>query len=303
MQLVFDASTQTFDAWWQAVFPATALLFTVIAFARGARWLWKGAGVALTLFLLFAAIIGPILDLHHVQSVMREGRTKTVEGPISMHKRETTKRWTGDSKGVGITSTRRYTSTTSEQFFVGNQWFWLRVDGYGSNASFTNGGNSPLPLHDGTLARVTWFEDPWYDNETRIVKLELGPGPGSLSGAAKAGKIVRVPLGAGSGDDGPVDFRPFWEKFSKAAAGGDRDSVAALTRFPFLFAGTPLDRDRFDSIWIGIFPEPLRPCFGSTTPVKDGTSMSVSCGAYVYVFEKDASGWRLASFTADPEAM
>ena len=47
-----------------------------------------------------------------------------------------------------------------------------------------------------------------------------------------------------------------------------------------------------------VAPLPFAP-----VPEPDGKTMSVSCGVYVYVFEKDASGWRLASFTADPEAM
>lgn len=300
MHLVFDASVQTFDDWWQAVFPVTALVATLYAFVREARPWAKWGGVVLTLFLLFAAIVGPIMDLHHVQAVMREGGTKTVEGPISMHKRETIKRWTGDSRGVGITSTRRYTSTTSEQFYVGNQWFWLRVNGYGSDASFTNSGDPPLPLHDGTMAKVTWFEDPWHGDETRIVRLELGPDSALNSGAPTANAAVPSSL-PGQGKL-PSDFAVFWSRFSKAAASGDVAGVAGLTRFPFLFAGTPLDRNRFDTIWMGIFPEPLRPCFATATPVKDGNAMSVSCGVYVYVFEKTASGWRFASFTADPEA-
>lgn len=308
MHLVFDAATQKFDDWWQAVIPVAALIFTMGAFIRDARALWKWGGVILTLFLLFATIIGPIMDLNHIQAAMREGRTKTVEGLISAHKRETVRRWVGDSRGVGISTTRRYTSSTSEQFFVGQQWFWLRVDGYGSNASFTNGGSDPLPLKDGTRAKVTWFEDPWYDNETRIVRLELGPDPAGISSGAQVGTTARVPLGSGgkaTGEDtkAPADFAAFWQRFSTAASSGDQAGVAALTRFPFLFAGTPLEKDRFDSIWMGIFPPPLRSCFSTASPAKDGDAWSVSCGAYVYAFEKGADGWRLASFTADPEAM
>lgn len=301
MQLIFDASTQVFDAWWQAIFPVAALVGTIYAFVREARTWVRWGGVALTFLMFYVAIVGPIIDLQHVQTVMREGRTKTVEGPISMHSRVTTKRWSGDSKGVGITTTRRYTTSTSEQFFVGKQWFWLRVDGYGSNASFTNSANPPVLLRDGMMAKVTWFEDSWNDNETRIVRLELGPEPGGLSGAAHIGKTRRVPLAAGASSD--REFSAFWQRFSKAAAAGDKRGVATLTRFPFLFAGTPMDRERFDSIWMGIFPEPLRSCFSTAIPMRDGGAMSVSCGAYVYVFEKDASGWRLASFTAEGEAM
>jgi hypothetical protein len=133
-------------------------------------------------------------------------------------------------------------------------------------------------------ARVTWFNDGWNGDETRILRFEL------------------LEDGAGADAALPADFAAFWRRFSAAAAGGDEAGVKALTRFPFLFAGTPLDAGRFDSIWMGIFPPPHRACFAQATPLKDGDAWSVSCGAYVYVFEAGADGWKLASFTPDPEA-
>ncbi len=97
-------------------------------------------------------------------------------------------------------------------------------------------------------------------------------------------------------------FAAFWTRFSAAASKGRRGRREGPDALPFLFAGTPLDAARFDSIWMGIFPAPNRPCFAAATPMKDGEAMSVSCGVYIYVFEKGADGWKLASFTADPEA-
>ena len=288
MTVVFDASQQTFTLWWQLVFPLAALVFTIGAFLRRARWLWRGVGIGLTILLLFVAVIFPIADFQHVQSVLRAGKVKTVEGVISSHKRETIKRFMGTSRGVGISTTNRYSSTTREQFFVGPVWFWFDLGGFASGASFTNAGDPPLPLANGSKARVTWFEDAWYDSAARIVKLELG---------ADSSSVNRGTPAAGHGD-----FDAFWKRFSAAAAKGDEAGVKALTHFPFLFSGTPLDAARFDSIWMGIFPAPNRACFATAMPVPDGSAMSVSCGVYVYIFEKSGGRWQLASFTADPEA-
>ncbi len=296
MRLIFDASAQTFDQWWQVVFPLAALLLTVIAFARDARpfWKWTCAGFTVLVALLTVAL--PYADFQHVQAAIHSEAVRTVEGPISGHKRETIRRFMGTSRGVGVTSTSRYSETTIEQFFVGQQWFWFRVGGYASPASFTNAVDPPLPLSDGTIARISWFDDPWYNKEPRILRLELGTARVYHAGASSPGAAVATVK------DIPPDFRAFWQRFSSAAARGDKAGVAALTRFPFLFAGTPLDRDRFDTIWAGIFPEPLRPCFASEAPVRDGDAWSLSCGVYVYVFEQEAGQWRLTGFTADPEA-
>ena len=287
MVTVFDAAQVRFDAT-LFLFPVVALLVAAYIItrtrARGRRWIL--AGVIGLLALLFVAL--PIADHYHVRAALTDGSARRVEGIVSQHKRQTVRRWAGRSTGVGISSSNRYTTSTSEQFFVGQQWFWLRVNGFPSGTSFTNGGDPPLALQNGTRARVTWFADPWFDDETRILRLEIER-PSTVKGDSGT-----PPL--------PEDFARFWQQFSQAAARGDRDGVKTFTRFPFLFSGSSLDEERFDSIWAGIFPAPLRPCFTTATPVQDGAAWSVSCGVYVYIFEKGTDGWRLASFTADPEA-
>jgi hypothetical protein len=311
MTTVFDASTVTFDQYAMLALPGIALLVALYARMCGKGRTWTGiwTGIAILLFLLVFAI--PMLD-HHVRAALTDGSARTVEGVISQHKRETTRRWSGRSTGVGITSTNRYTTTTSEQFFVGSQWFWLRVNGYPSNAAFSNGEDPPLPLHDGTRVRISWFADAWNGDETRILKLEIDQASARAAAARGRANPAEATVDAGpapapaarvaSSPALPADFAAFWARFSAAAASGDPTGVKALTRFPFLFAGTPLDADRFDSIWAGLFPAPLRPCFGTARPLPDGDAWSVSCGVYVYVFERDATGWRFAGFTADPEA-
>lgn len=289
MVTVFDASKASLHPF---TFVVPVLILAVLAYTlmrtttRGWQWILRITLVVIGLL----GIGGPIVDHLRVRAALTQGSASSVEGVISAHKRETIRRWSGRSTGVGITSTDRYTSTTIEQFYVGNQWFWLRVNGYPSQTSFTNSGDPHLAIRDGMRARVMWFNDPWYSDETRILRFEIAD-----DALAKAD---RAPAQEGL----PDDFKAFWQRFSQAAAAGDANGVKALTRFPFLFEGTPLDAERFENIWAGIFPVPLRSCFGSAKPVRDGEAWSVSCGVYVYIFENGAGGWRLASFTADPEA-
>ncbi len=300
MTLVFDAATTRFDSFLLLILPAATLVIALFNALRGRRkWAWIMGGV--TILLLLLTLVLPLADAWHVRSALTDGSVKVSEGVISQHRRETRRSWSGSSRGVGVSSFSNYTSSTSEQFFVGPQWFWLRVGGFPSGASFTNAKDPPLPLRDGTRVRVAWFNDPWNGDETRILKLEIDE-----ASAVAAAKVAPAPASISAVQSGasalPADFAAFWQRFSTAAAAGDRDGIKALTRFPFLFAGTPLDAARFNSIWMGIFPEPLRPCFKTAVPAKDGDAWSVSCGVYVYVFTKSASGWQFTDFAADPEA-
>jgi hypothetical protein len=295
MVTVFDAADARFDPYLLIV-PVIVLIVAGVIFARARSpgWRYFGGGIVALVGLLFMAL--PIADLYHVRAALTDGSAKSLEGVISQHKRETVRRWAGRSTGVGISNANRYTTSTTEQFYAGPQWFWLRVNGFPSGASFTNGADPPLDLVDGTRVRITWFNDPWFNDETRILKFEMEK---TLPSGTAAQRFTPA---ASDTDSLPSDFKSFWARFSQAAGKGDREGVKALTRFPFSFEGTPLNSDRFDNIWIGIFPAPLRPCFQTAQPLSDGENYSVSCGVYVYVFEKDAQGWHLASFTADPEA-
>jgi len=297
MKTLFDAATVPFAQYEMLLFPAVALLVTVLVFIKGAARKWRFIMPGVTLLLVLLTVVLPFADHHHVLSVADSADIKTVEGVISDHSRVTERRFMGTSRGVGVTTSHNYRTVTTEAFHVGQTWFWFEVGGFPSGASFTNAGDPPWGLVNGQRVRIRYFEDPWYQGQKRIVRIEAGETRWTV------GKVVdpkaKPVRGAGAADPA---FNAFWQRFSAAASKGDEAGVKALTRFPFLFAGTPLDAARFDTIWMGIFPEPNRPCFAAATPVREGEAMSVSCGVYVYVFEKGAGGWQLASFTADPEA-
>jgi len=287
MTEVFNTGEQAFDQYIMLVLPGAAFALTVamVVWRRRRRWLWIGGALTLFLFLLTFAL--PLADHRHMQALAASPAVKTVEGPISGHRRETRRVWLGTSRGVGVGTSSSYRTQTDEQFFIGKQWFAFEVGGFPSTASFTNAGDAPLPLRDGTWARASYIADPWYQNQLRIVKLALGePAPGETEKGIK--------------DTG---FATFWRDFAAAVARGDQAAVQAKTRFPFLFAGTPLQPDRFATVWQALFtPPPLKQCLSRATPLPDGDAWSVSCGVYVYVFEKAGNGWRFATFAADPEA-
>lgn len=288
MRVIFDTADQPFDQYMMLLLPGAALVVTLVLFARGKRrrTLWIGGGITLLLFLL--TFVLPLADHHHMQALAASPEVRTVEGPISVHSRETRRVWLGTSRGVGVGTSNNYRTETLEQFYIGKQWFAFTVGNYPSNASFTNVGDPPVSLADGMWARARFIADPWYENELRIVRLSLGePDPGER--------------GASGGDPA---FAAFWTQFAAAVARQDQAGLRRLTRFPFLFAGSAIGAERFETIWMALFfPPTLRQCLARAAPAPDGDAMSVGCGAYVYVFEKDADGWRFASFTADPEAM
>lgn len=72
-------------------------------------------------------------------------------------------------------------------------------------------------MQEGMRARVTWFNDPWYNDETRILRFEVA----QQSATRPAQHSM------------PADFNTFWLSFSRAAANGNVGGVKALTRFPF----------------------------------------------------------------------
>lgn len=288
MRVIFDTAGQPFNQYMMLLLPGAALIVTLVLFARGKgrRTLWIGGGITLLLFLL--TFVLPLADHHHMRALAASSGVRTVEGPISAHHRETRRVWLGTSRGVGIGTSNNYRTETIEQFYIGKQWFAFTVGNYPSNASFTNIGDPPVRLADGIWAKASFIADPWYEDELRIVRLSLGePDPAERASAAA-----------------DPAFAGFWRDFAGALGRQDQAAVRALTRFPFLFAGSSIGADRFETIWMALFfPPTLRECLARAAPAPDGEAMSVGCGAYVYVFEKGVGGWRFAAFTADPEAM
>ena len=75
------------------------------------------------------------------------------------------------------------------------------------------------------MMRITYVVDAAYNNDLRILKLEM----------------------AGGTDP---DFEKFWQPFAQAVAVGNLPAVQNMTRFPLLFAGTPLPDSAFETAGI-----------------------------------------------------
>jgi hypothetical protein len=298
---VFDAGAIVFDPLIPSLFPLAALAFAAWLFKTSEkRHYWKLA-LGLSAALVVLAVVLPWIDHRRVRDRVATGAVESAEGVVSGHRRWAERRFDGTSKGVGVTSTSRYTTTTYETFYVGDRFFSYIVGGYGTNASFTNSGEPPVPIRDGMRARVRYFADSWNDGGLRIVRLELAPGDGAPVAAPMA-----VPASGGSAGakaaNLPADFAAFRARFGSAVAKGDAAATKALVNFPFQFGGHTLEADEFDSLWMSLFSEPLRPCLATATPVAEGDRYSLFCGPYGYYFAKTPTGWKLTEFGADGEA-
>jgi len=303
LRTVFDAAAVPFDFLIGSLFPLGALAVAVWLYKTGTKRLYWKIGLGVSILFLAVAVIFPWLDYRRVQERVASGAVEVKEGMVSGHRRWTERRFTGSTKGVGVTSAHHYTTTTYETFYIGDRWFTFIVGGYPSGASFTNSADPPVEIKDGMRARATFFADDWNDDGLRIVRLELGPGEGALV----AGPQVVVPASGKSAEAGasplPSDFAAFRARFGAAVAKGDAAATKELVNFPFLFGGHTLEADEFDSLWMSLFSEPLRPCLATAKPVAEGDRYTLFCGPYGYYFGRTKTGWKLMEFGADGEAM
>lgn len=295
LRTVFDAAAVPFDYLIGSLFPLGALAVTVWLYKTGTKRLYWKIGLGVTILFLAVAVIFPWLDYRRVQERVASGAVETTEGVVSVHRRWTERRFTGSSKGVGVTSTHRYTTTTYEYFYVGGRFFSFIVGGYPSGASFTNSADPPVAIEDGMRAKVTYFADDWNDGQLRIVKLALGSGNVRSSPTDPPPTVPNAVL--------PPDLAVFLKRFGKALAAGNADATKEMVNFPFLFGGHTLDVDEFDSLWMSVFSKPLRPCITEGNMIAEDDRFVQFCGPYSYYFGRTKTGWKLMEFGADGEAM
>jgi hypothetical protein len=304
LRTVFDSSAAQFDLLIPVLVPLGALIVTMWLYKTGTKRLYWKIGVGITILFIAVALVFPYLDYRRVKDRLASGAVETKEGLVSGHRRWTERRFTGSTKGVGVTSTHHYTTTTYETFYVGDRFFSFIAGGYPSGASFTNAADPPVIIKDGMRARATYFIDDWNDDGLRIVRLELGPGDGTPVAAMPQAVVPASGQSAeGGGGALPSDFAAFRARFGTAVAKGDAAATKAMVNFPFLFGGHTLEADEFDSLWMSLFSEPLRPCLATAKPVAEGDRYTLLCGPYGYYFGRTKAGWKLIEFGADGEAM
>ena len=96
-----------------------------------------------------------------------------------------------------------------------------------------------------------------------------------------------------------ADFDAFWRAFSQAVRRGDAKAIRAMTRFPFMIGGEDVRADRFDLLWSTLFGKPIRECLATARPMADQDLMEAFCGGSIYIFSRDADGWRFSEIGAD----
>jgi hypothetical protein len=115
-----------------------------------------------------------------------------------------------------------------------------------------------------------------------------------LLATALALVVAITPIkGVGSKEDAK-SFAPFWAQFKTAMANKNREAIAAMTKFPFVYYANQLTKADFMKQYDEIFSAKVQRCFRNAKPVKadDRESHSVFCGDTGFVFEKGNSGYQ-----------
>ena len=95
----------------------------------------------------------------------------------------------------------------------------------------------------------------------------------------------------------PQSFNTFWRKFKTAVARNNKETVASMTKLPFLFANEELDRAGFLKRYDEIISRRDKQCLAQAKPLKDGDSYSVFCGHLIFVFSQSDGAWKFSGFS------
>src|SRR5438552_13425491 len=80
--------------------------------------------------------------------------------------------------------------------------------------------------------------------------------------------VAMTPIkGAGITEDAK-SFAPFWAQFKTAVANKNRESIAAMTKFPFAYGGSSLTKPDFMKQCDAIFSAKVQKCFRDAKPTK-----------------------------------
>ena len=104
--------------------------------------------------------------------------------------------------------------------------------------------------------------------------------------------VAMTPIkGAGIKDE---SFAPFWAQFKTAVASKNKEAIAAMTKFPFVYRSSILTKADFMKQCDAIFSAKVQRCLGNAKAVKadDRDSYSVFCGETIFVFEKGNGGYQ-----------
>ena len=73
-------------------------------------------------------------------------------------------------------------------------------------------------------------------------------------------------------------------------ARNDKETIANVTKLPFLYESKERDRAGFIQIFNQLFTRKIRQCIAKAKPVKEGENYDVFCGQLIFYFGKDTDG-------------
>jgi hypothetical protein len=95
------------------------------------------------------------------------------------------------------------------------------------------------------------------------------------------------------------DFQSFWLKFKAALAKNDKETIASMTKLPFLFESKERTRAEFVKIYNQLFDMKVRKCFASAKVKTEGELYEVFCAKRIFYFAKVKGEYKFTEFAVD----
>ncbi|MEP6920561.1 MAG: hypothetical protein ABI967_05500 [bacterium] len=95
------------------------------------------------------------------------------------------------------------------------------------------------------------------------------------------------------------EFKTFWPRFRSAVVNHDKEAIASMTKFPFLYESEERTRASFLKIQDQLFTRKIRKCFATAKPLKERDAYDVFCGGLIFYFGKSDGEYKFLEFGAD----
>lgn len=113
--------------------------------------------------------------------------------------------------------------------------------------------------------------------------------------------LALLTAGFGFAQNKPVNdqLAAFWTSFQTAVVKGDAESVASMTKLPFLIDRKDYDRAKFVKVFPELFPAKAKKCFATAKPVKENDGFDIFCGERMFVFERSGGTYKFVMIGAN----
>lgn len=110
--------------------------------------------------------------------------------------------------------------------------------------------------------------------------------------------VLMIPAASAAQDkpSGSQTFAQFWTGFKAAVAKNDKETVASMTKLPFLFEGEERNKAGFIAIYHKFFDPKLKRCIRTAKPLREGESYEVFCGELILYFSRVDGKFKLIEF-------